>query len=124
ESILVVEDDPAVRELAVNLLNSLNYHVISANDGPDALGIMDAISRIDLLFTDIVLPKAMDGVELARRAVSKRPGLKVLYTSGYTENAFRGSYAGPDGLDLLNKPYQKAALARSIRDALDQPTQM
>ena len=121
ESILVVEDDPAVRELAVDLLNSLNYHVIAANDGPDALEIVDSGDRIDLLFTDIVLPRAMDGVELARQAVSKRPELKVLYTSGYTENAFKGAYAGADGPELLNKPYHKAALSHSIRHALERP---
>ena len=121
ESILVVEDEPAVRELAVELLNSLNYHVTSANDGPDALDIMDSEDHFDLLFTDIVLPRSMDGVELARQTVSRRPELKVLYTSGYTEHAFKGSYTGADGPELLNKPYHKAALSRSVRQAIDRP---
>lgn len=124
ESVLVVEDDPAVRELATNMLDSLNYRVIAANDGPAALDSMDSAGGIDLLFTDIVLPKTMDGVELARQALTRWPDLKVLYTSGYTDRSFAGDCAPSDGTRLLNKPYYKAELARSIRTALDQPARM
>ena len=86
------------------------------------------MDTIDLLFTDIVLPREMDGVELARRARKRKPGLKVLYTSGYTENAFnagdKDGCAPSDGIELLTKPYHKAALARSVRNALDHPARV
>ena len=89
---------------------------------------MDEVGAIDLLFTDIVLPRNMDGVELARRARQRKPGLKVLYTSGYTENAFNNgelnNCAPSDGTELLTKPYHKADLARSVRNALDNPARV
>ena len=117
--LLVVEDDRNVRELATDLLSSLDYRVLTADTGPAALNVLETEDDIDLLFTDVVLPEGMDGVELARRARIARPDLRVLYTSGYTEHAFNNQGGSFSGLNLLTKPYRKAELASRIRRTLD-----
>jgi PAS domain S-box-containing protein len=118
ERILVVEDDPRVRPLTVRMLERLGYGVYVAEDGPMALQILQAHTDIALLFTDIVLPKGMNGVELARAARALCPELPVLYTSGYTDNAvIHDGRLDPD-VQLLEKPFTRAALARRIHQAL------
>ncbi len=118
ERILVVEDNPSVRRVASNLLKSLNYDVIEANDGPDALELLRRGETFDLLFTDLVMPGGLTGVELAESMRSDRPGLRVLFTSGYS-GAEEGLQA-PANESVLHKPYMKDALARRVREALDQ----
>jgi CheY-like chemotaxis protein len=118
ERILVVEDDPRVRPLTVRMLERLGYGVYVAEDGPMALQILHKYTDIALLFTDIVLPNGMNGVELARAAREFRPELPVLYTSGYTDNAvIHDGRLDPD-VQLLEKPFTRAALARRIQQAL------
>jgi len=119
ETVLVVEDDEGVRALVILMLESLGYRVLAAPDGPTALTMLEAPTAIDLLFTDVVLPRRMSGRELAERAAALRPGLKVLFTSGYTENAIIHHGRLDEGVLLLSKPYQKAELARKVREALD-----
>ena len=114
EKILAVEDDPLVREMAVAMLRSLNYDVLEAMDGSTALEILAESPDIDLLFTDVVLPGGMSGADLAREAERLRPGLKVLHTSGYTENAIIHQGKLDQAAELIQKPFQKAALARKI----------
>ena len=87
ETILVVEDDPRVRRVAVRRLKELGYAVIEADSGPAALRVLDREEPIDLLFTDIVMAGGMTGVDLAQEARRRRPGLKILFTSGYAEPA-------------------------------------
>src|SRR5690606_2779189 len=88
ESILVVEDDDLVRAHAHTQLERFGYQVSSARNGPEALAILERRARpVDLLFTDVIMSGGMNGPELAQRARELRPGLKVLFTSGYTENA-------------------------------------
>lgn len=119
ELILVVEDDPDLRTLAVNMVTSLGYRVVAAEDGKSALAVLAQTPGIDLLFTDVVLPRGMNGVTLAQQATARQPGLKVLYASGYTANAAKwNDLAGADA-NLLSKPYRKAVLARRLRDLLD-----
>jgi PAS domain S-box-containing protein len=119
ESVLVVEDDRLVRDYVVAQVKALGYDTLSATNAAEALALIDAGAAIDLLFTDIVMPGAMNGRELAEAAVKKRPGLKVLYTSGYTENAIVHHGRLDPGVLLLAKPYRKADLARMIRTALE-----
>jgi CheY-like chemotaxis protein len=118
ETVLVVEDSAGVRRYATSTLLSLGYQVLEAPDGEAALEILRENDTVRLLFTDVVLPKGIDGVELARRAQAMRPGLKVLLTSGYSEDVFRRQ--GRPGADapLIQKPYRRAALADAIRDVL------
>lgn len=118
ETILIVEDNDAVREMAVTLLHELGYTVLTAPDAPAALGVLDA-NRIDLLFSDVVMPGGMTGYDLVRRARVLNRGLKALLTSGYTH---RGA-ADPDEakLPLLQKPYKRAELAVRVRSILDSP---
>jgi signal transduction histidine kinase len=118
ETVLVVEDDAALRKLISRLLAALGYGVIEAEDAPTALNLLDQTERIDLLLTDVVLPKGMSGPALAREARSRRPGLKSLYMSGYTRNALDGDAAG-EGAPLLMKPFRKADLASRLRQLLD-----
>jgi PAS domain S-box-containing protein len=119
ETILVVEDDPEVRQTAVALLGELGYRVVEAENGPAALELLNARADIDLLFTDVVMPGGMKGSELAREALKRRPGLKVLYTSGYTENgAFHGGMVA-SGSAFISKPLQLQELAVKVRAALD-----
>jgi PAS domain S-box-containing protein len=119
ETILVVEDEPDVRDIATHMLAAMGYRLLEAPNAADALTILDATETIDLLFSDVVLPGGMSGHELADEARRRRPGLKVLFTSGYTPDA--GGHQGrlDDDIDLLSKPYKRADLARKIRQALE-----
>jgi signal transduction histidine kinase len=120
EVVLVVEDDAMVLRLAVQLLMRLGYQTVEAHDGPEAISILDQGGRVDLLFTDVVLPKGMNGTALAREAQRRRPGLKVLYMSGYTANAIIHHGVVDKGVHLLTKPFRKVELARKVRQVLDE----
>jgi PAS domain S-box-containing protein len=118
ETILLVEDDEMVRRYAHDQLVSLGYRVIEAADGRQGLRIIRAREDIDLLFTDVVMPGGMSGRQLADEARKVRPELKVLYTSGYPENAIVHHGRLDPGVQLLAKPYRRGDLARAIRDSL------
>ena len=114
EILLVVEDDAAVRLFAVTALERMGYDIRQAGTAATALQILDATPEIALLFTDIVLPGDMDGVQLAAEAQRRRPGLRVLFTSGYTEHALVGNGRITEGVEVLTKPYHKSELARKL----------
>ncbi|MDT9599931.1 CHASE3 domain-containing protein [Sphingosinicella rhizophila] len=118
EIILVVEDDERVRHMSVDALRELGYTVIQAADGNQALEQLAIQPRIDLLFTDIVMP-GMTGRQLADRAQEARPDLKILYTTGYTRNAVVHNGIVDYGVAFLAKPFSIDALARKVRDILD-----
>jgi PAS domain S-box-containing protein len=118
ETILVVEDDALVRSFVIAQLHSLSYRTVAVADGRAALAHVESGQPFDLLFTDVVMPGGMTGHQLADEVVRRRPGTKVLYTSGYTEGAI-GLHGRPDlGAMMLSKPYRKSALARMVRQAL------
>ncbi|CAD7023830.1 hybrid sensor histidine kinase/response regulator [Pseudorhizobium endolithicum] len=120
ETVLVVEDDEAVREVTVGLLTELGYKVLKAKDADSALAIVESGAPIDLLFTDVVMPGRLKSRDLARKAKERLPMLGVLFTSGYTENSIvHGGRLDP-GVNLLSKPYTREALARKIRQAIEQ----
>ncbi|MBI1776721.1 MAG: PAS domain S-box protein [Proteobacteria bacterium] len=119
EVILLVEDEESVRAIVVQNLLHLGYQVVDAMDGPSALELLDRSGRVDLLFTDMVMPGGMNGTELAARARQRRPGLKILFTSGYTEPALASQMLRIDGAAVLPKPYRIADLGRKVRDILD-----
>ncbi|MGE6698501.1 PAS domain-containing protein [Hyphomonas sp. NPDC076900] len=119
EQILLVEDDDLVREHLANQLAGLGYRVLQAASGPEAIGVLWETAEVDLLLTDIVMPGGMNGRELAERACHFRPGLKVLFTSGYTENAIVHHGRLDPGVELLSKPYRRKELAAKVRKVLD-----
>ncbi len=119
ETILVVEDDNLVRNFVTAQLQSLGYRTIAAVDGKSALALIDRGERFDLLFTDVVIPGGMSGRELAEIVAKRRPGLKVLYTSGYTDNAIVHHGKLDEGVLLLTKPYRRNQLADMVRVALE-----
>ncbi len=119
ETVLVVEDDPFVRSFAVASLARLGYRVIEAGDGPEALGLLAAGARPDLLFTDIVMPGGLNGWELARRAGALRPQLRVLFTSGYPLETLIARGRLDADAAILNKPYRRADLAARLRAVLE-----
>jgi PAS domain S-box-containing protein len=123
ERILVVEDDALVRDYVVAQLRSLGYSTLTAKNATEALAVLDGDSAIDLLFTDVIMPGAMNGRQLADEAVKRRPSLRVLFTSGYTENAIVHHGRLDPGVLLLPKPYRKSDLARMVRMAMD-PTRV
>jgi len=118
ESILIVEDDALVRDYVVAQIKRFGYRTLAASNSAEALAIIDGPERIDLLYTDVIIPGGMNGRQLAIEAVKRRPGLRVLYTSGYTENAIVHHGRLDPGVLLLPKPYLSADLARMIRIAL------
>jgi CheY-like chemotaxis protein len=118
ETILVVEDDALVRGFVIAQLQSLGYRTIPAANGRAAMEIVERGDAFDLLFTDVILPGGMSGRDLAEAAARKRPGLKVLYTSGYTDNAVVHHGRLDEGVLLLTKPYRKPQLAEMVRQAL------
>ena len=121
ETILVVEDDDGVRAAVTDLLSELGYTVLKASNAEEALTVLKAGADVDLLFTDVVMPGQIPTRELARRAKDSRPGLRVLFTSGYTQNAIVHNGKLDDDVFLLSKPYRKDDLARKLRSLLDMP---
>jgi signal transduction histidine kinase/DNA-binding response OmpR family regulator len=118
ETVLVVEDDDEVRETAVGLLADLGYRVLKAREAMGALSVIESGVPVDVLFTDVVMPGPLRSPELARQARERLPGLAVLFTSGYTENAIVHGGRLDRGVELLSKPYTREALARKIRHVL------
>ena len=123
ETILLVEDDPALREMAATLLRRLGYTVFSAANGIEALSLKQQrdIGHIDLLFTDVVMPH-MSGKELADRVRALYPHTRILFTSAYTENAIVHQGVLDKGVSLLQKPFTPSALAHKVRELLDKRT--
>jgi PAS domain S-box-containing protein len=119
ESILLVEDDDALRAYGVELLNDLGYSVLAAANAAGALEIVERGHKIDLLFTDVVMPGGMNGRELANEALRRRPGLKVLFTTGYTRNAIVHQGRLDPGLQMIGKPFTYQELGTRIRAILD-----
>ncbi len=123
EMVLVAEDDEAVRETVVALLNDLGYRVLKAKDAQSALSIIESGMPIDLLFTDVVMPGTLKSTDLAREARERIPHLAVLFTSGYSQNAITNDGRLEENVELLGKPYTRDALARKLRHVLANSTQ-
>lgn len=118
ETVLVVEDDEDVRRTAIDMVSELGYRVLRARDAQSALAIVESGARIDLLFTDVIMPGPVRSPELARKARERLPDIAILFTSGYTENAIVHGGRLDEGVDLLSKPYTREALAHKIRQVL------
>lgn len=120
ETILVVEDEVGVRTFTVDLLRTLGYRVHEAGDGPQALALLEAEPNVDLLFSDIVMPGGMSGLELADEVHKQWPAIRLLYTTGYSDSVFGLNLSAGQNEMLLNKPYEGEALAVKVREILDQ----
>jgi CheY-like chemotaxis protein len=119
ETILVLEDDDDVRSYSVDSLRELGYRVLEAHDGPSALRLLERHPRVDLLFTDVVLPGGLTGAQVAAQARALRPTLKVLFTTGYARNAIIHHGRLDKGVQLIVKPFSFNDLAAKVRDVLD-----
>jgi CheY-like chemotaxis protein len=117
-TVLVVEDDPDVLDVAVESLRTLGYNVLSAANAIEALRILERDLPIDLLFSDVIMPRGMSGVELAREARRRRPSLRVLLASGYTRDVLKDEDAASGELGFIAKPYQVSQLAEVVRTLL------
>jgi CheY-like chemotaxis protein len=118
EAILIVEDDDLVRRYVVTQIQSLGYRTFAAGNAGEALTIIDRCEKIDLLFTDVVMPGSIDGWQLAIEALYHRPALRVLYTSGYAKHDMSHDGCLHTDVLLLAKPYRKVDLAKMLRTAL------
>jgi signal transduction histidine kinase/CheY-like chemotaxis protein len=118
EAILVVEDNAGVRQYAAQILSELGYSVYEASTAAAALALIRSKHRIDLLFTDVVLPGGTNGRELADRVRERAPAMPVLFTTGYTRNAIVHNGRLDANVNLLGKPYTQADLARKVREVL------
>ncbi len=119
ERILLVEDDPMVREVSVELLKNQGYEIVEAGSGAEALRRMRDGPPFDLLFTDLVLPGGMNGKRVADEAQRLQPGIRVLYATGYSENAVIHNGRLDKGVNLLNKPYMRKELLAKVRAIID-----
>jgi PAS domain S-box-containing protein len=115
DTVLIVEDEPDVLDAAGQLFRSIGYEVVTATNAIDAMVILERRTDIDILFTDVVMPKGMSGVQLARAARELRPELKIVLASGYPLPALRDQYGRIDDFAFVNKPYRLAELAKAIR---------
>ncbi|MEO5739165.1 MAG: response regulator [Vicinamibacterales bacterium] len=120
ETILLVEDDDALRQLAMRVLRNAGYRVVEAANGEDALNDVECHGHIDLLVTDIVMPK-LGGVELAQRLCARDPNLRVVYMSGYSDAVLRKQGALRPGDAWITKPFSPFDLVREARNALNMP---
>jgi CheY-like chemotaxis protein len=119
ETVLVVEDDETVRAAACDMLLDMGYQILQADNPDSALAVLRSGVKIDLLFTDVVMPGNVSTRDMARIAREIHPGLQVLFTSGYTSNSIVHDGRLDQGVSLLSKPYSKEELARKIRSVLD-----
>lgn len=115
ETVMIVDDEPAVRMLVTDVLGELGYNAIEASNGPEGLAILESQIPIDLLITDVGLPKGMNGRQLADAARIKRPDLKILFITGYAENAVVGNGHLDPGMHVMTKPFAMDNLAERIR---------
>jgi len=120
-TILVVEDEDAVREAALAMMDELGYRRLEASNAQSALDLVEAGEHVDLVFTDVVMPGELRTREFAQRLRELRPGIPVLFTSGYTDNAIIHQGRLDEGVHLISKPYAKAELARRIAALLADP---
>jgi CheY-like chemotaxis protein len=118
EVVLVVEDEPTVRQISVEALNELGYRVLEADGAAAALRLLESHPEIVLLFTDVVMPD-VNGAQLAEEARRRRPELKVLFTTGYTRNAVVNNGVLDAGVEMIGKPYTLDALAAKLRLVLE-----
>jgi CheY-like chemotaxis protein len=118
--VLVVEDEDAVRKLVIANLKRLGYRTLEAAGAVQAEAILKGDEPIDLLFTDVILPGGKTGRQLADEGRALRPAMRVLFTSGYTQNSIVHQGTLDPGVKLLSKPYRREELARKVREALRQ----
>jgi CheY-like chemotaxis protein len=118
ETVLVVDDEPTVRMLVVEVLEDLGYTTIEAADGPGGLQVLNSNARIDLLITDVGLPGGMNGRQRADAGRALRPELKVLFITGYAENAVVGNGHLEPGMQVMTKPFEMDVLASRIRECI------
>ncbi len=119
ETILIIDDEPSVRMLVVDVLQEAGYRVLEAADGPSGFKILQFDSRVDLLMTDVCLPGGMNGRQVADAARAIRPDLKVLFITGYAENAAVGNGHLEPGMQVMTKPFAVEALANRVCDMID-----
>ncbi|MEF2549018.1 PAS domain-containing protein [Aurantimonas sp. E1-2-R+4] len=122
ETVLVIDDEPLVRMLVVDVLEDLGYTALEAGDGPQGLKVLRSDVRIDLLITDVGLPNGMNGRQVADAAREIRPELKVLFVTGYAENAVLSNGQLDQGMQVVTKPFDMAALAKRITSMIAGPT--
>jgi CheY-like chemotaxis protein len=114
EVVLVIDDEPTIRMLISEVLEEHGYAIVEASDGPSGMRILQSAARIDLLITDVGLPNGMNGRQIADAARQMRPGLKVLFITGYAENAVVGNGHLDKGMQVITKPFEMDVLARKI----------
>jgi CheY-like chemotaxis protein len=119
ETVLVIDDEPTVRMLIVEVLVEAGYAALEAEDGPSGLKILDSGVRVDLLITDVGLPGGMNGRQVADAARASRPDLKILFVTGYAENAAVGNGHLEPGMEVITKPFVMADLADKITQMIE-----
>jgi len=120
ETILVVEDEPVLRDMANLILTECGYEVLEASNGAEALRMWEQHKgRVHLLLTDMVMPEGISGMELAQRLVAVRPQLKVLFASGYSMDELDTSFLREGHAVFLQKPYTHVTLSKAVRECLD-----
>ena len=115
ETVLVVEDDPDLLSGATELFRSIGCEVVAATDAAQAAGILESRTNIDILFSDIVMPQGVSGVELARRVRARYPGVRIVLTSAYPMAALRRDNGDIDEFVFVHKPYRLSDVARAMR---------
>ena len=120
QTVLVVDDEPTVRMLVVDVLEELGYLALEAEDGRSGMKVLESSRRVDLLITDVGLPGGMNGRQLADAACATRPGLKVLFITGYAEKAVIGSGQLSAGMHVMTKPFSLDTLASRIKRIIDE----
>jgi len=120
ETILVVEDEPVLRDLAQLILQDCGYRVLDASSGVDALTVWQRHrGAVDLLLTDMIMPDGLSGKDLADSLLSAKPNLKIIFTSGYNVEDIRAEMNGKNSSRFLQKPYSRSTLAQAVRECLD-----
>jgi CheY-like chemotaxis protein len=115
DRVLIVEDDALVMELATELFHAMGYEVLAAGDGREALRVLERDPAINVLFSDVMMPNGMTGIELAQQVRARYPAIKIILASGYPRPARRTQHEGLGDFVLLSKPYRLADLARHLR---------
>ena len=119
KTVLIVDDEPTVRMLVIDVLEDLGFTVLEAGDGAAGLRILQSDTPVDLLVSDVGLPGGMNGRQLADAARQLRPELKILFITGYAENAVVGNGHLEPGMAVLAKPFAMSSLANKVRDILE-----